>query len=535
MTSEKRSTAFQTFITIILYASLIVLGYKYYFATPKEVVVPEDVSGEKFIVPKSILERTPLVTNIPSFFFKADEKKLLIGSNVATYSFSESSAAIKDIKFKTNKDGFFEQPSSFPASEGLSASLACLFLANTEDRLDFKLIKKDVNEQFITLLFEATYKGWLVAKSFKIPTNRLGVELTLQVLPARSSASEAIESPLLVFPLPCNEMIDANSVNGFVNDKESFKINKVSDKDLPVAAWKIPYAFGGGDKFFAHVFLNDKPSTVVKRSYFISSAKNHVNAVLELWPIEKEFSHTFNFYFGPKQLHALESFDPQMNDVLGLGFFELIFKFLLNLLENLFGFLNNYGLALMALAVIIRLLFLPLTFLSRRNLVAVQRFEALHSSSIAEINRKYQNDLLTRTQKLNEFHKANNSPQSASQILYLLPTLILLFLVIGLYRTLGSYVSLFKAPFFGWIVDLSSRDPFYVLPILLALIQTWQIQRGPKTALTSNPALKYISGAALFWLASSMASGAVLYWLTDRIFAFVEELIIDKVVLRKDF
>jgi len=78
MTSEKRSTAFQTFITIILYASLIVLGYKYYFATPKEVVVPEDVSGEKFIVPKSILERTPLVKNIPSFFFKADEKKLLM-------------------------------------------------------------------------------------------------------------------------------------------------------------------------------------------------------------------------------------------------------------------------------------------------------------------------------------------------------------------------------------------------------------------------------------------------------------------------
>jgi YidC/Oxa1 family membrane protein insertase len=107
-----------------------------------------------------------------------------------------------------------------------------------------------------------------------------------------------------------------------------------------------------------------------------------------------------------------------------------------------------------------------------------------------------------------------------------LPTLLQLPIVFSLYRVLGSYISLYNAPFALWITDLSYKDPYFILPLLLGFGVFFQ-QRLSKSVSSNDDVMakvtKYGMPIILFFVFSGLPAGLVLYWLCNSLALIVEE------------
>ena len=143
--------------------------------------------------------------------------------------------------------------------------------------------------------------------------------------------------------------------------------------------------------------------------------------------------------------------------------------------------------------------------------------------TIARIRQKYKSDPARQQQELVQFHKDHNISPATSMV-GCLPMLIQFPFLIALYRALGNYLDLYKAPFFGWITDLSLKDPYYVLPILMGAAMLWQQSMTPATDSKMKVAGMFmpILMVAIF---IKFPAGLVLYWFTNNLLTIGEDLL----------
>lgn len=134
---------------------------------------------------------------------------------------------------------------------------------------------------------------------------------------------------------------------------------------------------------------------------------------------------------------------------------------------------------------------------------------------------KYRHDLSLQHTELMKFYKDHNlSP--TTQFLGCLPLLIQMPILFALYRVLNNYLDLYQAPFIGWITDLSSKDPYYVLPILMGLSMLWQ-QHMTKVADEKQRVMMMFMSIFMTVMFANFPAGLVLYWLMNNIWTIGED------------
>lgn len=178
-------------------------------------------------------------------------------------------------------------------------------------------------------------------------------------------------------------------------------------------------------------------------------------------------------YIGPKLTENLIKIDPLLPEVMDYGIFGFISKPLLKLMKFLHGIFGNWGVAIIALTIIMRLLMLPFNVVSFKSARAMQKIQP----QLAAVREKYKNDPMAvnrETMALMKQHNAN--PLSSC-----LPMLIQIPIFFALWKTIGSSIEIYQQPFFGWITDLSSYDRFFVLPILMGITMFFQQKLTPTT------------------------------------------------------
>ena len=146
-----------------------------------------------------------------------------------------------------------------------------------------------------------------------------------------------------------------------------------------------------------------------------------------------------------------------------------------------------------------------------------------YQPTLNRIRTKYKHDLKKQQEEIMKFHQEHNlSP--ATPMSGCLPMLIQLPILFALYRVLNNYLSLYHAPFFGWMRDLSSKDPYYVLPILMGLTMLWQQKMTPVVDEKQRLMMMFmpIVMTAIF---INFPAGLVLYWLTNNVLTVGEDLL----------
>jgi len=236
----------------------------------------------------------------------------------------------------------------------------------------------------------------------------------------------------------------------------------------------------------------------------------------------------FKVYVGPIDYFILKKIGYDLSSVYEFGFF-LIRPFsmgILYLLRFLHSFIPNYGWILVIFALIMKIVFFPL---SRKSISSMKRMQELKPKMDA-LQKIYKNDPQKLQKEMMELYKKYKvNPFSGC-----LTLLVQLPIFWALYQILRTTIDLRGAPFIFWIKDLSAKDPYYILPILMGLTSIL-LSRVQGTA--KDPQSKmfaYFMPIFLTLIFLSFPSGIVLYWLTFNVLGVLEMLLIKRLEVRYD-
>jgi YidC/Oxa1 family membrane protein insertase len=226
-------------------------------------------------------------------------------------------------------------------------------------------------------------------------------------------------------------------------------------------------------------------------------------------------------YFGPKELDIIRAVDPTLDHTVDFGWFTIFAYPILRFLKFLYGFVGNFGLAIILLTVLLKMATYPLTYKSMKNMKEMAKLQP----QLAKIREKYKDD----KEALNREMMSVMKTHGANPLAGCLPMVIQMPIFFALYRVLYSSIDLYHAPFFGYIHDLSAKDPYYVTPVLMSLLMFLQQTLTPNTA--ADPAQqKMIKFMPLMFgvFMLSLPAGLTLYMLTNAGVSILQQLILNK-------
>jgi YidC/Oxa1 family membrane protein insertase len=276
---------------------------------------------------------------------------------------------------------------------------------------------------------------------------------------------------------------------------------------------------GVQSRYFLFSLVNNSPVEARSLIQPTSGGTGRINLV---YPVtSNSVSIPLKAYFGPKALPILRSVDPTLDHTVDFGWFTPIAYPLLSILRWFNQFVNNYGVAIILLTVLLKLVTYPLTYKSMKSMKQMARLQP----ELQKIRERHENDKEAQNRAVLEFMRGNGYNPAAG----CLPMLIQMPIFFALYRVLYSSIELYHAPFAFWIKDLSAHDPFYVTPVLMSLTMFMQQKLSPSTA--TDPVqqkmmmmMPLIFGAFML----SLPSGLTLYMLVNALVSIIQQLIMNK-------
>ncbi len=232
-------------------------------------------------------------------------------------------------------------------------------------------------------------------------------------------------------------------------------------------------------------------------------------------------------FFGPKDVEILEAAGLGLERTVNFGWFGILARPLLWLLKRTYSWLGNYGLAILAVTLLIRILLFPLMHKSYASMKKMQKL-APKMNAIRDKYKKARADAAQR-QKMNQELMALYQAEGYNPMSGCFPVLLQLPILVAFYNVLSRAVELRHAPFFLWIHDLSAVDRSYLLVILMVV--TMYVQQA-MTPSTIDPMQKKIFMAMpLLWgfMLKDMPSGLVLYWLFSNVLTILQQMLINRI------
>jgi len=274
------------------------------------------------------------------------------------------------------------------------------------------------------------------------------------------------------------------------------------------------------DKYFLSAFI---PENKISRVIIYKNGKKDIEINIEVPPHYNPFS--MKLFAGPKEYDRLRAFNVGLDRVISLGWFIVwdlsliswLAKGLFYLLQVFYKFSHNYGIAIILLTMVIRVFLAPLSYKSFKSMKAMQKLQP----EIRKIQKKYKGDRAAMNKALMELYKTHRvNPLGGC-----LPMLLQLPIFIGLYNLLANTIELRHSPFFLWIHDLSAKDPYYVLPILMGITMLVQQKMTPSTMDPTQSKLMLFMPIMFTFFFLNFPAGLVLYWMVNNLLTIGQQYI----------
>ncbi|MFN3740115.1 MAG: membrane protein insertase YidC [Thermodesulfovibrionales bacterium] len=262
--------------------------------------------------------------------------------------------------------------------------------------------------------------------------------------------------------------------------------------------------------------------------YFFSGLVLNDATKAKVWKIDKPMIaletkgpvSEYKLYAGPKEHDRLKATGLGLEHIIDFGFFSIVARPIFWILKALYKVIGNYGWAIVVLSILIRIPFTPLIAKGQKSMKKLQELQP----RLEEIRRKYKDDpkrLQMETMELYKKYKVN--PFGGC-----LPILIQLPVFFALYKVLAIAIELRGAPFMLWIKDLSAKDPYFVLPVLMGATMIVQQVLTPSGGDPRQKKLMLFMSGAFTLLFLSFPSGLVLYWLTTNVLGIIHQIYLNK-------
>jgi YidC/Oxa1 family membrane protein insertase len=390
-------------------------------------------------------------------------------------------------------------------------------------------VLKEGAERLDVRLTSDVVGGVQLIKTYQFKRASYVVDVTMQVL---NQSGQGV-APVAYFQLLRDSTAAAGESSmvptftgvGLYTDESKYK--KLSFSDLDKGKSEYPqHADNGWIGFVQHYFLGAWiPEPKTARDYYaqgIGSGLYRAGFKLTSPSVANGQSVVFKapLYVGPQEQDKLSKLAPGLELTVDYGWLTVIASPLFWVLSSLYRFLGNWGLAIIALTVLIKAVFYPLSAASYRSMAKMR----VLAPKMQKLKEQFGDDRQKMQQAMMELYKTEKiNPFGGC-----LPILVQIPVFIALYWALLGSVELRHAPFFGWIHDLSIKDPFYVLPVLMGLTMIIQTRLNPEPPDPVQAKVMKIMPIIFSVFFFFFPAGLVLYWLVNNVLSIGQQWLITR-------
>jgi len=235
-------------------------------------------------------------------------------------------------------------------------------------------------------------------------------------------------------------------------------------------------------------------------------------------------SKTFEtmLFVGPKLQSQLEEIDKTLKLSVDYGWLTIISQPLFWLLSKVYAFVGNWGVSIIFVTLLIKLAFYKLTESSGRSMAKMRNLQP----RMKALQDRYKDDRQALSQAMMELYKREKVNPAAG----CLPILIQMPFFLAFYWVLLESVEMRQAPFALWITDLSTRDPYFILPLIMGGAMFMQQKLNPAPADPVQAKVMQIMPVMFTAFFAFFPSGLVLYWVTNTLLSIAQQWKINTVV-----
>ncbi len=505
----------RTLLAVIL-SIIILIGWSYFFQ--KKPVPPKTKPAEKTPLKaepsvKTKEEEPSLPTPIePVVPLDTKARNVEVETNLYKAVFSTKGAIVKYWELKNYKDQndmpvvLLKEPGVIPPLgiifEGPDRNLPQKLIYATNKK---KLVLSDRGNTQGELIFTYSSHGMFIRKKFVFYNNHFKVDLFI----------ETVDTPSYMLPVGTDfgvfdkkQREHKGPVMLIGSDREEF------DKDLKSSRY-----FTGNirwiaqeDKYFAAAIIPLTPIEGVN----VWKETNEAEIALRLKPQK----HDFIFYAGPKEYDRLKQFGVGFEHIVDFGWFAFVAMPLFWVLKFFYKFLGNYGWAIILLTVVVRIPFIPIMHKSQQSMKKMQKMQPM----MAELKEKHKKDSQKMQKEMMQLYKKHK----VNPVGGCLPMFLQIPVFIALYNVLLKAIELRGAPFALWITDLASRDPYYVLPIVMGLTMVIQQKMTPTAMDPKQAKMMMLMPIVFTFMFLTFPAGLVIYWLVNNILGIIQQYYANK-------
>jgi YidC/Oxa1 family membrane protein insertase len=231
---------------------------------------------------------------------------------------------------------------------------------------------------------------------------------------------------------------------------------------------------------------------------------------------------TEKLFVGPKLQEQLKALGPKLERTADYGKLTILAEPLFWLLQKVHGLVGNWGWAIIIVTILLKALFYKLTETSGRSMAKMRTI----GPRIKSIQERYKDDREQLAKHMMELYKR----EKINPVAGCLPIVVQIPVFLAFYWVLLESVEMRQAPFMGWIQDLSSKDPFFVLPILMGAAMFGQFKLNPQPPDPVQAKVFAFMPVVMTVMMAWFPAGLVLYWLTNTLLSIAQQWNINKVV-----
>jgi len=507
-------------------------GYTLLFPPPVKNVVPTPVPVQVVASSSQIRQSTPHpVVQLPTENAVA-AKDILVDTDMFSAVFSSQGGSLKNLTLKNFRE------TSAPTGELVSLVSAASpegFALRTESSA-FGLMSTTLytpNAESVKVAGADSKKlefswtspqGISFKKIYTFTGDSYSITLDTQVTNHGLNKVAGNLNLLLPYPSQPKAGISRYETRDVVTlDDGSFSTEEIKkfDKEPLRYATKVDWT-GYADKYFLSTILSEDgsiASVLIKQGADSYLETTVTSPSFDLQPAQTH-QVEYRLFFGPKGLDILKAQGQGLEKALNLGWFSPIAKPLLYTLKYFYKYTHNYGIAIIIITLIIKILFFPLTHKSYKSMKDMQKLQP----KMAELKEKHKDDRDTLNRSIMELYRTHKvNPLGGC-----LPMIVQIPVFFALYKSLMFSIELRHAPFMLWITDLSAKDPYYITPVIMGVTMFIQQKMTP-TSMDPMQAKMMLALPVVFtFMFLNFPSGLVLYWLVNNILTIAQQTYINR-------
>ena len=314
---------------------------------------------------------------------------------------------------------------------------------------------------------------------------------------------------------------------------------------------------GFTDKYWMSVLIPD-PNEPINVNYRHGNngrdnyRTGYVGKIFKIAPGES-IQYDGRLFAGAKKLNILSNYDktlsiPRFTDAIDWGWFAFLTKPVSYSINWFFGYVGNFGLAIIAFTILMRLILFPLAHASFKSMAKMKKLQP----EMQRLKETYPNDRQKMQQELMALYKR----EGANPVAGCLPILVQIPIFFSLYKVLFVTIEMYHAPFYGWIHDLSAPDPLGILilfglvpwdvppilsllnigilPIIMGLTMWLQQKLNPAPTDPTQAKIFALLPFVFTFVLAGFAAGLVLYWSVNNILSIAQQWFIQRKILAKN-